>query len=76
MLSLEAPADPCDSYVTFTTGTFSRSNCAGVVNDSHFVTRDRMGRTMAFLGRAGAATLFGEDAYVVLAVRRSTPCGW
>ncbi|GAA1072868.1 hypothetical protein [Kitasatospora arboriphila] len=38
--------------MTFTTGMFSWPNYAGTVNDSHFVTRDRMGRTMAFVARA------------------------
>ncbi|MFB6628445.1 pre-peptidase C-terminal domain-containing protein [Streptomyces sp. NPDC056362] len=50
--SAEALANPYDRYVTFTTGIFQWPHYAGVINDSHFVTRDRMGRTMAFLARA------------------------
>ncbi|MFJ9342269.1 pre-peptidase C-terminal domain-containing protein [Streptomyces sp. NPDC101733] len=50
--SAEALANPYDSYITFTTGMFSWPNYAGVINDSHFTTRDRMGRTMAFVARA------------------------
>ncbi|MGW6488416.1 pre-peptidase C-terminal domain-containing protein [Streptomyces sp. NPDC055056] len=50
--SSEALADPYDSYVSFTTGMFNWPNYANVINDSHFVTRDRMGRTMAFVARA------------------------
>ncbi|MFF3773106.1 pre-peptidase C-terminal domain-containing protein [Streptomyces sp. NPDC002232] len=50
--SAEALANPYDRYVTFTTGMFQWPHYAGVINDSHFVTRDRMGRTMAFLARA------------------------
>ncbi|MEU3794413.1 pre-peptidase C-terminal domain-containing protein [Streptomyces fructofermentans] len=50
--SSEALADPYDPSITFTTGMFSWPHYTGVVNDSHFVTRDRMGRTMAFVARA------------------------
>ncbi|MFF2307960.1 pre-peptidase C-terminal domain-containing protein [Streptomyces sp. NPDC058128] len=50
--SAEALANPYDRYISFTTGMFQWANYGGVVNDSHFVTRDRMGRTMAFLARA------------------------
>ncbi|MEU5453823.1 hypothetical protein AB0H48_03355 [Streptomyces globisporus] len=48
----EALYDPYDPAITFTTGMFSWPNYAGTINDSHFVTRDRMGRTMAFVARA------------------------
>ncbi|MFE6228015.1 pre-peptidase C-terminal domain-containing protein [Microtetraspora glauca] len=50
--SAEALANPYDRYVSFTTGMFAWAHYGGVVNDSHFVARDRMGRTMAFLARA------------------------
>ncbi|MEV0992775.1 pre-peptidase C-terminal domain-containing protein [Streptomyces sp. NPDC049949] len=50
--SAEALANPYDSYITFTTGMFDWPNYAGVINDSHFTARDRMGRTMAFVARA------------------------
>ncbi|MER5809029.1 pre-peptidase C-terminal domain-containing protein [Streptomyces sp. NPDC002033] len=50
--SPEALANPYDSHITFTTGMFDWPNYAGVINDSHFTTRDRMGRTMAFIARA------------------------
>ncbi|GHH43258.1 cyanophycinase [Streptomyces candidus] len=50
--SSEALADPYDRYLSFTTGMFEWADYGGVVNDSHFVTRDRMGRTMAFVARA------------------------
>ncbi|MFD5879440.1 hypothetical protein [Streptomyces yangpuensis] len=50
--SSEALANPYDPYATFTTGMFDWPNYAGTINDSHFVTRDRMGRTMAFVARA------------------------
>ncbi|MEH0937832.1 hypothetical protein [Micromonospora psammae] len=44
--------DPYDRSLTFTTGMFRWPNYANTVNDSHFVTRDRMGRLMAFVARA------------------------
>ncbi|MFC7839953.1 hypothetical protein ACFY3O_01160 [Streptomyces sp. NPDC001046] len=50
--STEALANPYDRAISFTTGMFQWADYAGVVNDSHFVARDRMGRTMAFLARA------------------------
>ncbi|MEU7112725.1 pre-peptidase C-terminal domain-containing protein [Streptomyces sp. NPDC046182] len=50
--SAEALANPYDRYVGFTTGMFEWANYGAVINDSHFVTRDRMGRTMSFLARA------------------------
>ncbi|MET8854248.1 hypothetical protein [Amycolatopsis sp. NPDC004625] len=86
--------DPYSPDITFTTGMFSWPNYANTINDSHFVTRDRMGRLMAFTARAvadhltknvaawgvgveeggslfldrtGLATLYGEDAYIVVA---------
>ncbi|WP_199820478.1 hypothetical protein [Streptomyces sp. NRRL F-2664] len=50
--SSEALSNPYDSYATFTTGMFDWPNYGSTINDSHFVTRDRMGRTMAFVARA------------------------
>ncbi|MFC9325619.1 putative Ig domain-containing protein [Kitasatospora sp. NPDC057015] len=50
--SSTALANPYNSGMTFTTGMFSWPNYQDTINDSHFVTRDRMGRTMAFVARA------------------------
>ncbi|MGW2834408.1 pre-peptidase C-terminal domain-containing protein [Streptomyces sp. NPDC001286] len=50
--STEALANPYDRAISFTTGMFQWPDYANVINDSHFVTRDRMGRTMAFVARA------------------------
>ncbi|MFG3553560.1 hypothetical protein ACGGAQ_04145 [Micromonospora sp. NPDC047557] len=44
--------DPYDASMTFTTGMFRWPNYADTINDSHFVTRDRMGRLMAFVARS------------------------
>ncbi|MET9536921.1 hypothetical protein ABZY16_05350 [Streptomyces sp. NPDC006553] len=49
--SAEALTNPYDRYISFTTGMLEWPNYGGVINDSHFVTRDRMGRTMSFLAR-------------------------
>ncbi|QKV73852.1 cyanophycinase [Amycolatopsis sp. Hca4] len=95
--SRTALADPYSSDITFTTGMFAWPDYGDTINDSHFVTRDRMGRLMAFTARAvndgltshgaawgvgveeggslfldrtGLATLYGQDAYVVLADHR------
>ncbi|MFD7534738.1 pre-peptidase C-terminal domain-containing protein [Streptomyces sp. NPDC059819] len=50
--SPDALADPYEQAVSFTAGMFNWPNYANTINDSHFVTRDRMGRTMAFVARA------------------------
>lgn len=50
--SADALANPYDKSVTFTTGMFNWPNYGDTINDSHFVARDRMGRTMAFVARA------------------------
>ncbi|MFJ9352506.1 pre-peptidase C-terminal domain-containing protein [Streptomyces sp. NPDC101237] len=50
--SAGALANPYDKSVTFTTGMFNWPNYSDTINDSHFVARDRMGRTMAFVARA------------------------
>ncbi|MEP7012365.1 MAG: peptidase S51 [Acidobacteriota bacterium] len=50
-LSSEALANPYARTVTFTYDFFHWNHLQGTITDSHFVTRDRMGRTMAFLAR-------------------------
>lgn len=49
--SSQALADPYHSYITFTYDFFNWAGFESVVVDTHFVPRDRMGRTMAFLAR-------------------------
>ncbi|RSS83686.1 hypothetical protein EF918_02915 [Streptomyces sp. WAC06614] len=49
--STEALADPYGRSLSFTTGLFTWNHYDNVVNDSHFVARDRMGRLMAFVAR-------------------------
>ncbi|MEU7909358.1 hypothetical protein [Actinoplanes sp. NPDC049118] len=50
--SATALANPYSAAMTFTTGMFGWPNYLNTINDSHFVARDRMGRTMAFVARA------------------------
>jgi cyanophycinase len=49
--SAEALADPYARSITFTYDFFKWANLQNTITDSHFVARDRMGRTMAFLAR-------------------------
>lgn len=50
-LSSDALANPYHRTITFTYDFFHWANMANTITDSHFVTRDRMGRTMAFVAR-------------------------
>lgn len=49
--SSQALADPYHRSVTFTYDFFNWAHMGGVITDQHFVVRDRMGRTLAFLAR-------------------------
>jgi cyanophycinase-like exopeptidase len=51
VLSSEALSNPYHRYISFTYDFFHWANMGGTITDSHFVTRDRMGRTMAFVAR-------------------------
>ena len=50
----EALADPYNTYMTMERNFLSLPLLQGVLTDTHFVTRDRMGRLVAFLGRVVA----------------------
>lgn len=50
-VSADALANPYHRTVTFTYDFFNWANLQGTITDSHFVPRDRMGRTMAFIAR-------------------------
>src|SRR3954451_20271518 len=50
-LSSDALANPYHRTITFTYDFFHWANLQGTITDTHFVTRDRMGRTLAFLAR-------------------------
>jgi cyanophycinase len=49
--SSQALADPFTRYITLDRDFVSLSILQGVIDDPHFVTRDRMGRDLAFLCR-------------------------
>lgn len=49
--SVQALANPYHRYATFTYDFFHWTNLQSTITDSHFVTRDRMGRLLAFLAR-------------------------
>lgn len=49
--SSQALADPFHRYVTLDRDLFQSALGTGKLYDSHFVTRDRMGRSLAFLAR-------------------------
>ena len=61
VLSSDALANPFSQKISFTYDFFHWANLAGTITDTHFVTRDRMGRTLAFVarqiqdGKAGSA---------------------
>ncbi len=61
--SSQALLDPYHRAITFTYDFFDWAHMGGVITDSHFFARDRMGRTMAFVARqirdGRAATALG-----------------
>lgn len=51
VISSQALLDPYHREISFTYDFFKWPHLGGVITDSHLVTRDRMGRTMAFVAR-------------------------
>jgi len=49
--SSQALADPFNRYITLDRDFVNIANLAGIIGDPHFVTRDRMGRDLAFMCR-------------------------
>lgn len=49
--SSQALANPFHAYMTLDRDFVSIANLGGVITDSHFVTRDRLGRLVTFLAR-------------------------
>jgi len=49
--SADVLADPYHRYATFSYNFFAWNDLGDVITDSHFVTRDRMGRLMGYLAR-------------------------
>jgi cyanophycinase-like exopeptidase len=50
-VSSDALANPYHRTISFTYDFFHWANMAATLTDDHFVVRDRMGRTLAFLAR-------------------------
>lgn len=84
VISSEALANPYDRRISFSYDYFAWPQLAGVITDSHFVARDRMGRLMAFVcrqlaeGRAAAVYGLGieeDTAVLVDAAGRGTVYG-
>src|SRR5579863_9233616 len=66
----DAVANPLEPRISFTTGLFAWPALTDTITDTHFVVRDRFGRTVAFLARilrdrllpdAAAAYALGVD---------------
>jgi cyanophycinase len=53
--STQSLADPFNRYLTFARDFANVASLIGVIGDPHFVTRDRMGRDLAFLCRVAAS---------------------
>ncbi|HWW76687.1 MAG TPA: hypothetical protein VNZ44_14920, partial [Pyrinomonadaceae bacterium] len=66
----EALRDPYNKDVTFTYDFFDWPVLRGVITDTHFVERDRMGRTLAFVARQLKDTRYKH--VTALAVERET----
>jgi cyanophycinase len=49
--SSQALADPFNKYITLDRDFVNIGNLVGIIGDPHFVTRDRMGRDLAFMCR-------------------------
>jgi|SRR3954471_298910 len=76
VVSSQALANPYHRYVTFTYDFFHWANLQNTITDDHFVARDRMGRTLAFLarqikdGKAASALAIAVDEVASVEVDR------
>ncbi|HEV2863323.1 MAG TPA: hypothetical protein VGX48_20075 [Pyrinomonadaceae bacterium] len=68
--SSDSLADPFHKDVSFTEGFFDWPPLRGVITDTHFVERDRMGRLLAFIARQLADGR--RKTFTGLAVERET----
>jgi cyanophycinase len=55
-ISAEAVTDFCHATINISTGFLNFPALQGVINDTHFRQRDRMGRSMVFQAKVGAAS--------------------
>jgi len=68
--SSQALADPFNRYITLDRDFASIANLHGIIGDPHFVTRDRMGRDLAFMCRIYANG--GSSAHRDIAIDEKT----
>lgn len=68
--STQSLANPYDADVTFTEDFFDWPPLRGIITDTHFVERDRMGRLLAFIARQLAGGK--RKTFTGLAVERET----
>ena len=68
--STQSLANPYDADLTFTQDFFDWPPLRGIMTDTHFVERDRMGRLLAFIARQLADGKHGK--FTGLAVERET----
>jgi cyanophycinase len=68
--SAQSLANPYDADVTFTEDFFDWPPLRGIITDTHFVERDRMGRLLAFIARQLAGGR--RKTFTGLAVERET----
>jgi cyanophycinase len=75
--SSQALANPYHKYVTLDRNFVTIANLGGIITDSHFVTRDRFGRLITFIGRiikdgwASSARGIGVDEATAVLVESS-----
>lgn len=68
--SAQALADPFDERVTLVHSLLHVPSLRGVITDSHFATRDRMGRLISFLARIAVET--GDGAVRGIGIDEAT----
>jgi cyanophycinase len=68
--SAEVLLDPFHADVSVSTGFFEWRAMRGVVTDTHFQQRDRLGRTIVFLARSGARIGLGVSEGTIALVDR------
>lgn len=75
--SFEGLANPYDESISFTYNFFHWANLQGILTDTHFVERNRLGRTLAFVarqirdGKARTAMSVGVDRETSLVVDKN-----
>src|SRR5581483_4393053 len=75
--SNQALADPFNRYITLDRDFVSIASVQGLIGDPHFVTRDRMGRDLAFMcriylnGWSGAPRAISIDEKTALLIDKS-----